>query len=74
MGFVEEEPSPQEIELSKTLTKMLSDSPQCLAVRRSNLFKFLTVLCDIAEIKEMPHLSFFEDEASGLAMDVEDDQ
>jgi hypothetical protein len=47
MGFVDEEPSTQDIELSKTLTKMLSDSSQCLAVRRNNLFKFLIVLCDI---------------------------
>lgn len=51
MGFIELEPTQQDIELSKTITHILSDSLPILSVRRTNLFQFLLVLCDIEEVK-----------------------
>lgn len=52
MGFIEQEPTQQDIELSKTITHILSDSLPILSVKRMNLFGFLLVLCDIQEVKQ----------------------
>ena len=51
MKFVDEEPLPQDIELSKTITKMLANSPNLHSVTRANLFKFLTIVCDVQDKK-----------------------
>lgn len=74
MGFTDEEPSQQDIELARTLTRMLSNSITCLSVTRANLFTFFMVLCDIPDGRESEQGSMCEEEASGLAMDDEEDE
>ena len=61
MGFVEEEPSEQEIELSKTVTLLLSEPMRSNSVRRANFFKFLLILCDIHDLTQSKNTSFFEE-------------
>lgn len=50
MGFIEEDFNERDLELVRTVTNMLSDLhlvDNAKAVRRSNLFRFLLILCDI---------------------------
>ena len=52
MGFIDDEPTELETELSRTLTYMLSNpihADSYKAVSRNNLLHFLIILCDIPE-------------------------
>ena len=47
LQFIDEDPLPQDIELSKTIAKLLAAHEHASSITRLNFFKFLVIICDI---------------------------
>lgn len=49
LQFIDDDPLPQDIELSKTIAKLLASHEHSSSITRLNFFKFLVIICDIQE-------------------------